>query len=216
MIEMAHDEFAALIKNPSNSYFRKTALSATGLVDNDECNGADKKPSQKCAELLSIGVAEILAKQEFQQKYSGFSVDGSIADSTYLTESSLFKDVQSRMIAKLKKDAGQEKLNSKIKNTVFPQVKKIFLSKIESMVTDSKLRESLIDKVKSIQYSGSDCSKDYGSGEKIPGVLKSNAFYEFRTNTFQYCLGLGLQSDSEFQIAAIIAHELSHSIDPCG
>jgi hypothetical protein len=35
-------------------------------------------------------------------------------------------------------------------------------------------------------------------------------------NAFKYCSGLRIQNDSEFQMAFIMAHELTHSIDPCG
>ncbi len=219
MIEKSKIEFYKILLDPDNVYFRKSVLSATGLSESPQCQAADKKPNAECLNLMAEATADILANQQFnpyermsREKYSSRS----ISDTTYVTDSPLFKKVQDGLTADLRGGLNEVAINKKIQNIIFPQVKSTILAKIDLMVSDPALRDSLKDKIKAIQYIGSDCSKDYGAENSIPGILVSNAFYNPAQNTFKYCLGMGVQNTSEYQLAFVIAHELSHSIDPCG
>lgn len=50
---------------------------------------------------------------------------------------------------------------------------------------------------------------------KIAEKFLINAFYHPIKNTLQICDGLMEHTNSEFDLVAIMTHELAHSIDPC-
>lgn len=218
-LQRAKQRFSDALRKNENGYLRKVALSATGLSQHPSCKISESgKFNSDCLDMLSSGVAAIFARQ--QRKSSAASAfnqiaEGPVSDLAFLTDSSFFKEVQIQVIADLKIEMKEKQLEDKI-GKVFPKVRSLLVSKIDSLVDNPKLRENLKEKMKSVQFAGTDCSKEAGEGEKIPSVFLSNAFYDVVKNTFKYCLGTTLQNDSEFQIAFIIAHELAHGVSPCG
>jgi hypothetical protein len=94
-------------------------------------------------------------------------------------------------------------------------VQALLTERIGQMVKDPEIKKKLVDKVAAIRFSGQDCQSSQ-SQNAIASVLTSNAFYNPLSNTFKYCSGFNNTSTSAFTIAFVIAHELSHSIDPCG
>ena len=219
-LKIARERFGKSLQDPSNSYFRKAVLSATGLSLVPQCDGAEDKPSAACLNLLADGVSDIFAKQQYGSSGAGrFTPYGSgsnISDKTYVTDSPIFKSIRDEILGKVRKGLGEDAVNQKAGQKVFPQVKQLLLKQIDLLVKDPATRKMLTDKVSSIRYQGSDCSKDFGSGETIPGLMITNAFYSPTQNTFKFCTGMDISNSSEFQMAFVIAHELAHSIDPCG
>lgn len=106
----------------------------------------------------------------------------------------------------------QVQLENTIKNKTFPKVKALLIKFIDQQSMSKPTKEALLKKISAIQYDGTEC-REMSSGLSVNFTV--NAAYFDDSNSFKYCRGLYLQSTSEFQIAAIIAHELSHSIDPC-
>jgi hypothetical protein len=99
----------------------------------------------------------------------------------------------------------------KLKKKVLPQIKELLIDKVTRMVRDPVARRNMIAKVRSIRFAGVKCQ----ATNEIAGVLTTNAFYQPNNNTFTYCLGMNVLSKSRFALAFVVAHELSHSVDPC-
>src|SRR6185312_14211422 len=139
----------------------------------------------------------------------------SLNDFAYLANSDIFKGVESDLLQETKDTVGSQDIEAKVKDKIFPQIQKMLVEKVKTMVKDPKVRQQFVDKIAAIKFEGSNCG-DGGRGEYISGILMANAFYYPPSNTFKFCSGWALTNKSEFSIAFLIAHELSHSIDPCG
>jgi hypothetical protein len=211
--------FKKHLADPANSYFRKTVLSGTGLILHPDCEEAEKKPKDSCLNMMASGLTNLLAKDLNTMSFGvmgGGMFNGGIQDVTYITDSQIFKNEKQGLVEGIRKSLNQEGLEKKVKDKVFPQVKKLLLAKIEAMVKDPTLKENLKEKVSAITFAGTDCSEDFGMSSNVSGLLISNAFYNGTKNIFKYCLGMSTQNTSEFHLTSVIAHELAHSIDPCG
>lgn len=211
----AHDEFLKALKDPDNTYFRKTVLSATGLSLSPHCAKAEDHPSAKCLSDMATGLVDIFSKQQGSNPYQtqAYAMGApAVTDTTFVTESPIYEGAVQRILDHTKELLHAEDIDKKARDKVFPQIKTLLLSKIKQMVKDPTVRKNLTDKVKAIRYDSSDCS---GGTTSVPGLLMPNAFYNPSKNTFNFCSGMTLQNKSEFQMAFVMAHELAHSIDPC-
>ena len=76
----------------------------------------------------------------------------------------------------------------------------MIVEKIKKYVPDEKVRGTLIDKVRAIQWSDNICSqmtKVDGNAAALAPLLEANAFYI--NNTFQICNGRFFSNRSMFQ-----------------
>lgn len=98
-------------------------------------------------------------------------------------------------------------------NGIIERVKLKLIEKINSSNATNSAKNYLTSKIRNISFEGTDCSRL--RGQKVPHLVLPNAFYDGARNSITVCSGLLMRTDSEFQLTAIVAHELSHSIDPC-
>lgn len=95
-----------------------------------------------------------------------------------------------------------------IKNTVFPNVKRIFQSSIIDKIEDVQQREraqSLLDR---IEYVSSSCNDRYG-------LMASQAHYREQDNEVCFSILFLQRSTSLYQIVHTMAHEIGHAFDSC-
>jgi hypothetical protein len=209
-----HDELA----KPDKGYLRKIALSATGLSVAPQCDGADEQPSADCLDRLSQGAADIVIKyvNGTPPSFKGESpASGKFKDVSFLMASDEFQDIKASLLKDARSSVASEVQEKKIALDIFPKIQKLLMDRLDEMVANSDLRKRLKEKVGAIKFSGQDCGDSSGQNA-IAEVLTSNAFYSPLSNTFKYCAGFNNMSTSAFTISFIIAHELTHSIDPCG
>jgi hypothetical protein len=223
VIAKAKEKFKNILVDPKNSFFRSAVLSATGLSINPACDGANKQvsPTGPCLELLLTGLGDITAKKmmAIRQNPALYKPDktGNFEDEVFVLDSRIFKTVEDQILAEMKAELKIDALDKRVEEVVFPKVKELMLAKIPQMVQDPVMREKLINKITEIEFDGSNCPfRSRDTKEKLSDFLIPNAYYMPNQRDFKYCSGLALQNKSEFQLAYIIAHELSHSIDPCG
>lgn len=223
VIARAKEKFKSILSDPKNTSFRSAVLSAAGLSVNTECQGAEDiaKPTESCLNLLLTGIGDITAKKmmAFQPDFRKYKPDesGNFSDEVYVVDSREFAKVEEQILAEMKPELKIDELDKKVKEVVFPKVKELLMAKIPTMVQNPALQRKLLNKIREIEFDGSNCPfRDRESKEKLSDFLIPNAFYMPNQKDFKYCSGLALQNKSEFQIAFIIAHELTHSIDPCG
>ncbi len=208
------DSFRAELVKPQNNYFRKIALSATGLSLNPVCENAENSPSKECIDVLSKGISDISLVVIAKGGY-GNSTSNSLNNLTYLLDSPLFKSTNAKILQQTRNSLGVESQDENIKNDIFPKVKSKIIEKINLYVADPVVRKRLVDKISAIQYMGNDCSNQVSNSPSVDGLLYVNAGYYKASNTFLYCSGLLMKNSSYYQAYFTIAHELSHSIDPC-
>lgn len=212
------EKFTKILIETENVQFRKAVLSGTGLALNEVCKNAEEDPSKACIDLMGEGLTELAMKKLGGQVGMGNLMNPysqSLSDEDFIIEASEFKEVEKFLLEKTKMIVRTEEIERKVREKVFPRVKAMLVKKIASMVSDQNARKLLMDKVKSIRYVGANCSEDFTGRQSISGILIPNAIYLPKSNSFKYCAARALNNSSEFAMAAVIAHELSHSVDPC-
>lgn len=202
-----------LLEDPDNAYLRKLGLGAAGLTDAPQCNSEDAAEIKKCKDDLTEGMVSLAKK-----KLTGQNIPSLYVATNYLEEKTLVleNDQFAKVLGEIEQQINgqfdyqeQEKL---IKEELFPKVKKQIVSKISSLPIDEKKKQFMIDKIKGISYGGNSCD-EMGAG--LNKMFVANAFFVPTKQTFKVCKGLLSKNISEFHLIFVIAHELSHSIDPC-
>ncbi|MBS1958692.1 MAG: hypothetical protein JST80_04390 [Bdellovibrionales bacterium] len=99
----------------------------------------------------------------------------------------------------------------------FKTVRMELMAVIHDQIPAGNGRDRMINQVASVQFDGIDCSAlgTFAMTSRWDNLLIPNAFYNPSSNRFTYCNGLGHYNSSLFQRYAVIAHELTHSVDPC-
>lgn len=207
-------EFLEVIRNPENKYFKNIAQKTLGYSNSPECKFDDSKSIELCNLKISEGLATlsgIIATKEsnIKNNFKATAEDWSRLTSN-LNFQNVYKNFKSDILSKLE----NKELKKKIETQLFPDAKKILIKKIQDMTIENKTKELMIEKIRSIKYGGVNCSDDISLS--IDGDLIPNAQYVTKKNAFSICDGLLLRGQSDFHLMFVIAHELSHSIDPCG
>ncbi len=94
---------------------------------------------------------------------------------------------------------------------LFGQVKEALIRKIESTNLSSEHKRIITSRLRQVNNLGSDCGATFG----MKDYFLPKAFYDPQTNNFLLCRNLLNQTNSEFALTTVIAHEMSHAIDPC-
>lgn len=230
VLQDAKNKFRQLLANPENQYFKKIALSTFGLSNSPDCTANSKEHQEICLDNLSKSLAETSIKNLFPQDLKTntwgspnyAALEGSASDMKLLINSPFYKKVFSDLESGAQQKLTDPKMVSHVQNDIFSKVKEILETKVAEYVKDDETREHLIDKIKAIQWDGTSCDslfkKSKDSDQDTPAlapILVSNAVYEPLKNSFKVCGGKFLYNKSEFSFVHDIAHELSHSIDPC-
>ncbi|MCB0394726.1 MAG: hypothetical protein KDD25_09205, partial [Bdellovibrionales bacterium] len=96
--------------------------------------------------------------------------------------------------------------------------KSLAVSKIDEFVSDPKIREALLKKIRKIELGNLDCSEpltENADREELKGdpMLREAAF--FYQDKVHFCPGHLALQNSQFSLVRVIAHEIAHSFDPC-
>ncbi|MCB0411747.1 MAG: hypothetical protein KDD22_04435 [Bdellovibrionales bacterium] len=219
LTDVASAEYKKEFKKPDNTYFREIVLSATGLSSAPQCKNAEKKPTEQCLEDMIQGASEITMRyfENPPPEPDLYNYEqGSLADIHYFVSSDQYLNIRNKIIASAIANPSKDESIKKINTQTFPQIKSLLIAKISDLVKDVEIRKRLIDKVKAIRFKGVDCPVYNTTDNPISAILAPNAYYEPFNNSFQYCESILTNSSSDFAFAFVIAHEVSHSIDPCG
>lgn len=215
-------DMTKVIADPANEYFRSVSLAALGLMNAPQCTSKDSAEISKCNQNLIEGLTALAQKDALGELGQNFSNQrlGNVIELSHVMSNAAYLKVIEDAKARLRKDLKTEAFDSKIKDEIFPQVKKLIIAKINSLNISVKDKKLMTSKVGGITFGGTDCTElakgKNASQEKdqhLNGLLVPNAIYY--NNIFKICNGLLLKSSSEFLIVQSMAHELSHSIDPC-
>ena len=113
-------------------------------------------------------------------------------------------------------------LVTKIEKQIFPDVQEILKKRISRLPIDEQTRAALTKKISTIKFGGIQCQPDsfldgtiINYSTRLGESLFPNAHYDNNQNRFEICPAFLRYTTSEFDLAATIAHELAHSIDPC-
>lgn len=219
LADSARAKFRLELQKPENTYFRKIVLSATGLSAAPQCDSAEDTPTPDCLDRMSQGASVAVLRfieapppALTQEERDGLR----FKDEYYLFNSDQFEAVKKDLLDDVENSMPSDSMAQKIDTEIYPKVRELLLAKVSSLVSDPVVRKKLTDKISAIRFKGQDCSSGEKSKDSVASVLLANASYNPLSNSFRYCKGLTADNSSEFAIASVVAHELSHSIDPCG
>jgi hypothetical protein len=205
---LALAEYQEILADRDTGKFRMFVIAAAGLTG--ECSA--QKPSTDCLDRMSTYVSDLTLRSVGAANTSSRS-PASLAAVTLLEDSEIFQHVRGRLSGQSRESTGQRSLASRIREDIMPDVQAMIVAKISENVEDPTVKRAMIAKVKAITFAGTDCGRE-ADGTGVPGE-DIGPYYNPAANSFKYCQ-IGGSSKSEFQIATIVAHELSHSISPCG
>ena len=214
------------LKDPENRYFKRLVMRGLGLSESPACVSSKSEDFAVCAQNLLDGLQQIAEKQVLGSLPQKTGLERGmnslkLEDIEYITANRGYQKVIKEMNAQVEKDLGKADIASKVQNVILPKVKKLIVSRLDKLSMSDKQRKLMIEKLESISFEGTNC-RELGDGESensgysaVASLLVPNAFYDPMSNVFKICSGYLIQSTSEFDLVGTIAHELSHSIDPC-
>lgn len=222
----AKKEYLELLQKPGSKYLRKIALSAYGLTQAPACRSKVKQAAA-CDNVLATSLARQSIRNLFPRGPAGQEGRGGpkpkrLRDLDLLLQNAAFRRTETKLSRELKEKLRNPAMERKLEKKIFPRVQKLLASLLRRKVQDPNVAEILATKVEAIEFAGTSCAnptppdatgKSYDPS--LAALLVPNAYYTPADNTFRYCNGFLLQSQSEFQIASVVAHELAHSVDPC-
>lgn len=213
-----HDKFQKILNDPNNAYFRDLSISSFGLKNSPQCLSSVASDQKTCNENLLDGLTTLAQKQILgpMMPRTSYQNMGSLRDEGYILANEEYASVAGAFKKQAESDLTNLDVEKKIKEKIFPKVKALIIERLQQLSISDEQKNFMINKIKAIQFAGSNCTKRGDDGMSVAPLLTPNAFYDPNRNIFKYCSGELLQSTSEFQIARTIGHELSHSIDPCG
>lgn len=219
-----NDRFKKILDNPDNSYFKDLAVSGLGLKNSPQCSSNSSDDIRACRENLIDGLTTLAQKQALSPLMPTASLArmASLSDVSYIMQNEVYQGVINDLNTQAGRDLSNPDVEKKIKDKIFPEIKSLIIERLNKANIPDEQKQFMVNKIKSIQFAGSNCTElnnsalgNNGGSQVIASLLTPNAFYSSARNTFKFCSGFLLQSTSEFQIAMTIGHELSHSIDPC-
>ena len=217
-----NEKFKKILADPENSYFKELAVAGLGLKNSPQCASSNPGDISTCRENLIDGLTMLVQRQTLSPLMPAESLYrmSGISDTGYILQNEVYKGIVKGLNNQAQSDLSNPEVEKKIKEKIFPSIKVLIVERLNQLTIPDEQKKFMINKIKSIQFAGTNCAevgnKGAGSGSQtVASLLIPNAFYFQGSNTFRYCSGFLLQSTSEFDIARTIAHELSHSIDPC-
>ncbi len=210
-------KFSVVVNDRSNEYFKGLALAATGLKSSPDCNSPAASKIAICNANLINGLTLLAQKQVLGPLLpkTGLERKGNLRDLNYIVENNVYQHIIDEFNTQAQKDLGRADVAKKIRDKIFPDLKSLIIARLNQLDIPDQQRSFMISKVRSISFDGTNCDSGRGGSESLSSLLVTNAYYNPEKNSFKFCGGYMLQSTSEFQIATSVAHELSHSIDPC-
>lgn len=203
-------KFREALANPDNLYFREIAKNAMGLTAYPQCSSTVPADIASCNANLLEGLVTL---GETVSMGSTSSRLGDLESVQALVRNNVFSSITGELQDKIDKQYPIHPTSKRIQTKIFPQVKDLLVKQLEEFTMPQAQKDLIISKLKSVTFDGADCAGE--SDNPTDDLFFPNAFYNPQSNTFKYCSGMILKASSEFTIASIIAHELSHSIDPC-
>lgn len=205
------NRFKAALGKPESSYLRDMALKTSKLNMSPECSSSEAADIARCNSNLA-NYLTVVAQNPPQNFNPGRDA---LSDVTYIVDHPIFTEITQQGAKDLIQQDPNFKKNEKyVRETAFPQIKKLLINKVSSLPIDEKQKSILTKKIQGIYFKGTDCSDNLYSSA-LDEVFVANGFYQPTENSFTVCKGYLGESFSDFSLAGLIAHELAHSIDPC-
>jgi hypothetical protein len=206
-------EFSRILSGNAGADLRQLAITAYKFEQEPDCQNTGDNVN--CLDLISDQMFNTYIARQF----GGVSQTRVALSNSALAELHLVSDLRylqiEKSIADEQKALVPKSIIKNIEQNVYPKVLALLKARIRSLPIAHKQKNSILNKIGSVKFAGADCTAVGAANSQLAQAFLPNAFYNPENNTFAFCLGYLRISTSEFNIVHTIAHELSHSIDPC-
>lgn len=225
------DAFVAdIILKKSRDYFKKEIDQLPRLLEYQRAQQPCHSSAEICRDpkrllvenLATVSANQILPWAHFQTLFPKESESGVTRISNSLrsfyraeSETAIPNEVaklKARIIGDFRESEYLSKLESYLR-LAKPVLKRVSDSYWSTGVSQ-KLRDAIHRKIDGIHFSGNCRTSDFANDTS--SIFINNLFYHPASNSFSACLGMGVLNSSVFAIIFDLAHEMSHSISPCG
>lgn len=219
--ESIQSEFTRKLSQPSGQFFASKTAAALGLAGSPSCGTQQGLRASACVQQLAQGLTEITLRLNYGLTGEEIRPQVLLSDLEHVAFDENFLSVSRDLYARAQRDLVDQNQVQKIRNEVFPRVRAALIQRLRQMNISDEHRQRMITRIESVQFAGTDCGRpnvteSINAPPAISSLYQPQAFYNAATHTFKYCSGMLMQTTSEFSAAFVIAHELSHSLDPCG
>lgn len=230
LTESNKEKFLKNLEKESNSYFRERALLAAGLKFSSMC--LEPETQKKCNEELAKSLsAMITSTLQFSIINGGMNANGygmgmgtghnggnefsqQVRELLAIQQMPQYTSILEKSKKKIEKGSTQTALIKNIKDNIFPEVRRLMIKRISKMDIPQTQKTAVMNKLKTVAWGDVHCNQP-SSNSNLANLFYNNAQYDSTKHAFSICNGMLLNNTSHFNLVTVIAHELSHSIDPC-
>ncbi len=211
--------FEELISTSKGKQLVPLAMKSCRLNETRECRD---RQSPSCKKILVTCLSRLYKTTEFDPALASVYDDTkdesrffSASDAVNLVQNPTYLEA-AKKITRINTFDVSADLKAKVANDLFPTVQMLLRKKISELPIDEPTRAKLDKTIASAKFAGVQCrSNEIDYSTRLGEALFPNANYDQDTHTFSICPAYLRYSSSEFDLTAVIAHELAHSIDPC-
>ena len=220
-------QFSKILTDPDKSELRETVFKAMPFK-RKECPTPQSLAKNKCATFFSYDLAEMVNTENLNSFYYGIDSERvknnhekNLREINKLVNTEDYQTILADHYSATQKMNVKPDQEEKIKNDLFPEIKKKLLSKIDSLNVDSATKDKMRQRINNAEFKGFECvDKPLSNFRRLSLQYLPKAFYEPNRaiegkDQVRICRGISSFVESEFSLIYILAHELSHSIDPC-
>lgn len=204
--------FKSFIATDKGEILKEKILDA---LPNQKSNCIAMYGSDECNEFAAAALAELYIKSEgsldlvpnFKGAFDALKASEILAMPAY-------RQIAERTTAEQSAKLSPE-LRKKFLSEIYPNAKKHFIETVNNLSIDEKSKAEIIKKVKTIKPATLTCDPIFKTNTGLLQSFFPNAQYDENEKEIGICPAYLLFSTSEFDLTALIAHEIAHSVDPC-
>lgn len=199
--------------------FRDRAISALGLTNSPDCLSEEPAATARCRANAIDGVVrwgEITLLASMGPMATRQSVRlGNTAEALWVLRSNKFSEALEDIRANVPPPGQNPQLFRRIETEVFPTIKRLMLERIERLDVSPEVKRMMTRRVRSIVFLGACPQTNADPLRDVGAEMAPNMFFNPMGPSFCVTPHMFLHGTSLFSIAYIVAHELSHAVDPC-
>lgn len=223
-------DFTKVVNDPKEAAFVKQAIESFGLKSDPECKSTARTDVVTCRQKIIEGLAS-LAQKEVAGPDLGEPVRrlGNFKQLEALQFSESYRRVTNKYQEMADNSFSYPGLAKRVREKIFPDMQKLLVERIQKMNLPESDKQALVKRIKEVQLDNIRCEPNRNaepdenldpeveSKPRMSRLLEPELMFNPKRGkgTVRVCEGIFLQTTSEFALAGVLAHEISHSIGPC-
>lgn len=112
--------------------------------------------------------------------------------------------------------ASDQTMNERLANEILPRILIPRIARVvQSLIPDTPVRAAMLTRLSEVRYGGDLCRPLIFGGPDVTSIAQIGAIYDPDSNKVKICRGFFGTNTSLYALYNTVAHEITHSIDPC-